>query len=269
MSSVSTALITGGGIAGPSVTVALARAGARREVVELAHSAAGASIGSSRVPETLDELGAYDALHAISTPFDAGTKLASQTDAAGRVLSVGPPRPQWGGAKSVIGIHRPALLQTLGNTAQEIGGSLTLRPSSLLVHRSCHGRAAEPADAGRRSYRQALRANPDARPMAPRTHHSHRATPPRNPRAHGRRWRNGHRQRRRTSLYIPTTPAVAAAFNTFVTRRYSRSPRSWKRASPRPVSNCKLLPQLRTWPWSQPLSRPLDSPTPTGAPTVP
>ena len=122
MSCVSTALIIGGGIAGLSAAVALARVGVQCEVVELADAPAGASIGlSGRVPEALDELGVYDALYAVSTPFDADTTAVSQRDATGRILSAGPQRPQWPGAKTALGVHRPALLQLLENTAQELG----------------------------------------------------------------------------------------------------------------------------------------------------
>ncbi|GAA3310904.1 hypothetical protein GCM10020295_79210 [Streptomyces cinereospinus] len=122
---VSTALIVGGGIAGLSAAIALSRAGVQCEVLELADAPGGASLAlSGRATEALDELGVYDALHARSTPFTDGTTAAHQMDEHGRLLSKGPQRPQWPGAKTPLGVHRPALLELLQETAQGLGAEV-------------------------------------------------------------------------------------------------------------------------------------------------
>lgn len=123
MACISKALIIGGGIAGLSSAVSLARAGVDCLVVELADAPLGASIGiSGRAAEALDELGAYEACLAQGTAFDSDTKVLTQYDAAGTVLSPGPKHPPaWPGAKTAIGIYRPILLQTMADTATELG----------------------------------------------------------------------------------------------------------------------------------------------------
>ncbi|WP_410625600.1 FAD-dependent monooxygenase [Amycolatopsis sp. cmx-8-4] len=125
MACASTALIVGGGIAGLSAAVALARVGVQCDVVELADASGGASLAlSGRATEALDELGVYDACHARSTPFAAGTTASHQRDAQGRLISEGPQRPQWPGAKTPLGIHRPVLLEILEEAAQRLGAKV-------------------------------------------------------------------------------------------------------------------------------------------------
>ncbi|MFJ4771118.1 FAD-dependent monooxygenase [Streptomyces uncialis] len=140
MACVSTALIVGGGIAGLSAAVALARVGVRCDVVEIAQSPGGASLAlSGRATEALDELGVYDECYARSTPFTPGTTAATLMDAQGRLISAGPQRPRWPGAKTPIGLHRPVLLQILEDTAQRLG---------VQIHKGVTTQATEERDDG-------------------------------------------------------------------------------------------------------------------------
>jgi 2-polyprenyl-6-methoxyphenol hydroxylase-like FAD-dependent oxidoreductase len=125
MACVSTALIVGGGIAGLSAAIALARAGVQCEVVELAHAPLGASLGvSGRAAEALDELGVYDDCYATGTPFTRDTTALHIMDSQGRLISTGPQRPEWPGSKTPIGVYRPALLQILGDAALRLGATV-------------------------------------------------------------------------------------------------------------------------------------------------
>jgi 2-polyprenyl-6-methoxyphenol hydroxylase-like FAD-dependent oxidoreductase len=122
MASVSNVLVIGGGIAGLSTAIALSRVGVRCEVVETTEGAPGASIGiTGRPAEALAELGVYDRLYERSAVFGADSTAASQFDAAGNLVSPGPQRPQWPGAKDGLGIYRPDLLETLADAARELG----------------------------------------------------------------------------------------------------------------------------------------------------
>jgi len=123
MPCVSTALIIGGGIAGLSASIALSRAGVRCEVVELAGEPLGASLGiSGRAAEALAELGVYDECYASATPFTADSTALSRMSADGTLLQAAPVRPPaWPGAKTAIGVYRPALLQSLADEAERLG----------------------------------------------------------------------------------------------------------------------------------------------------
>jgi naringenin degradation protein FdeE len=122
MACVSSALVVGGGIAGLSAAVALARAGVECDVVELADAPLGASLAlSGRAAEALDELGVYDECYATGRPFTSDTTATSQHAADGRLISPGPRRPQWPGAKTAVGVYRPVLLRILADTAQGVG----------------------------------------------------------------------------------------------------------------------------------------------------
>jgi len=125
MTCVSNVLIVGGGIAGLSAAIALSRAGLRCEVLEIADAPLGASLGlSGRAAEALDELGVYDACYATSTPFDSNTTAGQQNDAAGNLVSPGPQRPTWPGAKTALGVYRPVFLQVLADTAKSLGATI-------------------------------------------------------------------------------------------------------------------------------------------------
>jgi 2-polyprenyl-6-methoxyphenol hydroxylase-like FAD-dependent oxidoreductase len=122
MTKFSRALIIGGGIAGLSVAVALARKGVHSDVVEIADAPLGASIGlSGRATEALEELGVYDECYDTGAPWERGSTVASVNDATGRLISPSPERPEWPGAKTAIGVYRPVLLQILADTAKRLG----------------------------------------------------------------------------------------------------------------------------------------------------
>ncbi len=119
---ISSALIIGGGIAGLSASIALSRVGVHCEVVELAAEPLGASLGiNGRAAEALDELGVYDECFANSTQWHPGSTALTQMGPDGTVLSAGPSRPRWPGAKTGMGIYRPILLQILADTADSLG----------------------------------------------------------------------------------------------------------------------------------------------------
>ena len=124
MTCVSKALIIGGGIAGLSAAIALSRAGVQCDVVELADAPLGASMGvSGRAAEALDELGVYEQCYATSRPFTPDLTVAHQHDAAGNLISPGPKRPEWPGAKTALGVYRPDFLKVLGEEARRLGAN--------------------------------------------------------------------------------------------------------------------------------------------------
>lgn len=126
MACIARALIIGGGIAGLSSAIALARAGVACDVVELADEPLGAAIGiSGRAAEALDELGVYDACYAQASKFTNDSTVLTQHDPAGNITSPGPKRPpEWPGAKTAIGIYRPILLKNLADAALDLGATI-------------------------------------------------------------------------------------------------------------------------------------------------
>lgn len=119
---VRTALMIGGGIAGLSASIALSRVGVQCDVVELADAPLGASLGiSGRAAEALDELGVYDACYATGTPWERDTTAGHIHDATGKLISTGPKRPEWPGAKTAMGVYRPELLRILEEKAKSLG----------------------------------------------------------------------------------------------------------------------------------------------------
>ena len=127
MACISKALIVGGGIAGLSSAIALSRAGVHCDVVEVGRSWGGASIGiSGRAADALAELGVYDDCYAAATPFQRDSTVAQQLDAAGTLVSSGPPRPDWPGSKVALGVYRKALLESLASHAQRGGASIRI-----------------------------------------------------------------------------------------------------------------------------------------------
>lgn len=127
MACVSKALIVGGGIAGLSAAIALCRVGVQCDVVELADAPLGASLGiSGRAAEALDELGVYDLCAAESRPFTNDSTVVHQWDAAGRLISPGPNRPEWPGAKTALGVYRPVFLRILAEEARRLGANVQI-----------------------------------------------------------------------------------------------------------------------------------------------
>lgn len=124
---ISKALIVGGGIAGLSAAVSLSHAGVHCDVVEVGGSWGGASIGiTGRAADALGELGVHDACLAASTPFPRDSTIGSQMDAAGRLVTPGPVRPDWPGSKMGMGVYRSALLETLADAAKSEGTSIRI-----------------------------------------------------------------------------------------------------------------------------------------------
>ena len=122
MACISNALIVGGGIAGLAAAISLAKAGVQCDVVEWAAAPLGASLAlSGRAAEALDELGIYEECYEDGTPFTADSRAGSMSDAQGRLISPGPERPTWPGAKTAIAVYRPALLQTMRDAAVREG----------------------------------------------------------------------------------------------------------------------------------------------------
>ena len=126
MTCASTAVIIGGGVIGLSASIALAKAGVRCEVVEMAAEALGASLGiSGRAADALKELGVYDACFKAGKVFEKDSTAAAMMDSAGRMLSPSPKRPEWPGASPTIGIYRPVLARILTDAAEALGVTVT------------------------------------------------------------------------------------------------------------------------------------------------
>ena len=122
MACISTALIVGGGIAGLSAAVALARIGVECDVVELVASPLGASLAfSGRAAEALVELGVYEDVHNTGTPFGPDSTATSLRDTTGRLLSPAIRRPTWPGAVDAVAVYRPVFLDVMADAAKRLG----------------------------------------------------------------------------------------------------------------------------------------------------
>ena len=122
MACVSNALIVGGGIAGFSAAIALSRVGVKCDVVEIVHAPLGASLGiSGRAAEALYELGVYDECYATGTPWGRDTTAGQLMDSAGNLIAPPPPRPDWPGSKTAMGVYRPTLMKILEEEAARLG----------------------------------------------------------------------------------------------------------------------------------------------------
>ncbi|MEY2928098.1 MAG: binding domain, partial [Pseudomonadota bacterium] len=90
MACISTALIVGGSIAGMNAAIALAQAGVKVDVVELAHEPLGASLAfSGRAAMALVDLGIYDAVHATGRPADGSTAASIRHATTGEIINPG------------------------------------------------------------------------------------------------------------------------------------------------------------------------------------
>jgi 2-polyprenyl-6-methoxyphenol hydroxylase-like FAD-dependent oxidoreductase len=99
--------------------LALARVGVRCHVVEITDAPLGASLGlSGRATDALSELGIYEA---TGTPFKHDNSPTAQHDAAGKLVSPAPKRPDWPGAKDAIGAYRPVFRDILTDHARRLG----------------------------------------------------------------------------------------------------------------------------------------------------
>jgi 2-polyprenyl-6-methoxyphenol hydroxylase-like FAD-dependent oxidoreductase len=122
MPCVSNALMVGGGIAGLSAALALARIGVRCDVLEIADAPLGASLGlTGRPTQALDELGVYDDCRASARVFMPGETLTALHDATGKLLSPAPKRPDLPGVKDGLGVYRPVFLDILADHARRRG----------------------------------------------------------------------------------------------------------------------------------------------------
>jgi len=122
MACISKALIVGGGIAGLSAAVALARVGVECDVVELSEAPLGASLAfSGRAAEALVELGVYEDVHDTGTPFGPDSTATSLRDAAGRLINPGPRRPTWSGAVDAVAVYRPVFVDVMTEAAKRLG----------------------------------------------------------------------------------------------------------------------------------------------------
>ena len=125
MACVSSAFIVGGGIAGLSAAIALSREGVKCDVVEIADAPLGASLGlSGRAAEALDELGVYDECCATGMPFTNDSTAGSLWSADGRLISSGPERPSWPGAKANVAVYRPVFIPILSAAAERLGATV-------------------------------------------------------------------------------------------------------------------------------------------------
>ena len=122
MTCISTALIVGGSIAGMNAAIALAQAGVKVDVVELAHEPLGASLAfSGRAAMALVELGIYDEVHATGRPSIGSTAASIRDATTGEIVNPGPQRPTWPGAVDGVGVYRPVFLEVAQKEAERLG----------------------------------------------------------------------------------------------------------------------------------------------------
>ncbi|GAC1580422.1 MAG: FAD-dependent oxidoreductase [Sphingomicrobium sp.] len=122
MACISSAVVVGGGIAGISAAIALARQGVHCEVIEKSATQLGASLAfSGRAAMALEELGVYDEVHAIGTAFGPDSTAASMRNAQGELISPGPQRPTWPGAKDGVAVYRPVFIDVMAQAAEALG----------------------------------------------------------------------------------------------------------------------------------------------------
>ena len=134
------ALIVGGGIAGLSAAIALGRNGVRCDVLEIAEAPLGTSIGiSGRAADALAELGVYDACAAAATIWDESSNASSIRDASGQLISNGPERPKWPGARNALGIYRPVLVRALAAAAEAAGAKILRGITADRIERDAEG----------------------------------------------------------------------------------------------------------------------------------
>ena len=125
MACISTAVIVGGGIAGLATAISLQKVGIQCDVVELAMSPLGWSLGlSGRAVDTLVELGIYEECCNTGRSFDPNSTALTMSDAQGNVISKGPQRPSWPGSRPTVGVYRPEFLRILYEAAERSGAKI-------------------------------------------------------------------------------------------------------------------------------------------------
>lgn len=118
----SRALIIGGGIAGLSASIALAKVGVSCEVVEIGEGPVGAGMSlSGRVLDVLEELGVYEQCYASAASFTPEMAAPGMKDIAGRAIGAPPTRPERPGAKPPMRVFRPVFAQVLEDAARRHG----------------------------------------------------------------------------------------------------------------------------------------------------
>ena len=121
MVAVSNGLIVGGGIAGLSASIALARIGVRCDVAETGDKPLGAGMTlSGGVIDALEELGLYAEASRTGTPLSREMFAPAMKDIDGRAIGPPPSRPQAPGAKPSIRVFRPAFADVLERAAEHL-----------------------------------------------------------------------------------------------------------------------------------------------------
>ncbi len=119
---VSDGLIVGGGIAGLSAAIALARVGVHCDVLEKGDGPVGAGMSlSGRVIDVLDELGVYDEAYKTGAPFTAEMAAPRMKDLTGNPIGVAPTRRDRPEAKPPVRVYRPEFATILEKRAAELG----------------------------------------------------------------------------------------------------------------------------------------------------
>lgn len=153
MACISNTLIVGGGIAGLATAVALARVGVQCDVLEMAASSLGASLAfSGRAAEALAEIGVYDEVCDTGKPFGPDSTAASMRDTTGRIISPGPRRPTWPGAKDGVAVYRPAFVEVMTAAAARLGTRIKEGVTAQTIENGEHGVTVTTTDGEVRRY---------------------------------------------------------------------------------------------------------------------
>ena len=122
MTCVSKGLIVGGGIAGLSAAIGLARTGVSCDVVEMGEAPLGAGMTlSGGVIQALDSLDVYDTVARTAAPLSKAMYAPVMRDFEGLPMGPPPNRPEAPNAKPSIRVYRPAFVSTLERSADSLG----------------------------------------------------------------------------------------------------------------------------------------------------